>query len=71
MLSRAGRGGPETELLVDVQEAESYGSTISPFFSHICLVRKLRETRVLAGFARLLPPSGNVTSADKVQVSSC
>ena len=63
---RAGRGGPETELLVDVQEAESYGSTISQFFSHICLVRKLRETRVLAGFTRLLPPSGNM-APDRIQ----
>lgn len=65
---RAGRGGPETELLVDVREAESYDRRISAskFFSQICLVRKLRETRVLAGFTRLLPPSGNM-APDSVQ----
>ena len=63
---RAGRGGPETELLVDVREADSYDSRISEFFSRICLVRKLRETRVLAGFTRLLPPSGNM-ARDRIQ----
>lgn len=59
---RAGRGGAETELLINVYDAGRYDASVAPFFSRICLVRKLRETRVLAGFTRLLPPEGESTS---------
>lgn len=59
---REGRGGANTELLVEVTNLEDYGAEISRLFSRICLVRKLRETRVLAGFTRLLPPEGDPRS---------
>lgn len=59
---REGRGGANTDLLVEVREPEDYDSGISGLFSRICLVRKLRETRALAGFTRLLPPEGDPQS---------
>jgi len=59
---REGRGGANTELLVEVMNPGDYGSEVARLFSRICLVRKLRETRVLAGFTRLLPPEGDPQS---------
>jgi hypothetical protein len=59
---REGRGGANTDLLVEVRQPEEYGSGISGLFSRICLIRKLRETRALAGFTRLLPPEGDPQS---------
>lgn len=59
---REGRGGANTDLLVEVREPEDYVSGISGLFSRICLVQKLRETRALAGFTRLLPPEGDPRS---------
>lgn len=55
---RSARGGPHTELLVDIRGAGGYGEPVSGLLERVGLVRKLRETRVLAGFARLLPPDG-------------
>ena len=52
---RTGRGGDTTDLLVEVREAASYGLDLAGFLNKVCLVRKLRETRVLVGFSRLLP----------------
>jgi len=52
----APRGGPETELFVDLLEAAAIGPDLGRFFRRIGLVKKLRETRALAGFTRLLPP---------------
>lgn len=52
----AQRGGPETELFVELLEAAAIGPDLGRFFNRIGLVRKLRETRVLAGFTRMLPP---------------
>ena len=52
---RTGRGGESTDLMVQVRNASEYGSKFNNFLSSICLVRKLRETRVLVGFSRLLP----------------
>lgn len=59
---REGRGGANTELLVEVMNPGDYGSEVAKLFSRICLVRKLRETRVLASFTRLLPPEGDPRS---------
>ncbi len=59
---RDGRGGTNTELLVDVKDTVEYAPDISELFSRICLVRKLRETRALAGFTRLNPPEGDLRS---------
>ena len=52
---RTGRGGETTDLMVDVYDPIRYGPTLSEFLANVCLVRKLRETRVLVGFSRLLP----------------
>jgi hypothetical protein len=52
---RDARGGETTALQVEIREAAEYGQDISQLFERICLVRKLRETRVLSGFSRLLP----------------
>ena len=52
---RTGRGGDTTDLMVEVHELASYGPELARFFKNVCLVKKLRETRVLVGFSRLLP----------------
>ena len=52
---RAGRGSNSTDLLVDIKDVGPYGTDLASSLSGICLVRKLRETRVLVGFSRLLP----------------
>jgi hypothetical protein len=52
----APRGGPNTDLFVQVIPEADLGSTLGKYFSKIALVKKLRETRALAGFSRVLPP---------------
>ena len=52
---RAGRGGETTDLMVEICDPVSYGPELAGVFDSICLVRKLRETRVLVGFSRLVP----------------
>jgi hypothetical protein len=52
----APRGGPATDLFVELVRPEDLGVPLTTFFSKIALVKKLRETRALAGFSRLLPP---------------
>jgi hypothetical protein len=55
-----GRGGEQTELLIKSADLLRYKGLLSRYFSRICLVHKLRETRALAGFTRLLPPDGRL-----------
>lgn len=50
----SGRGGEATELYVDLVDGKSYRDA-SYFLKRVGLVRKLRETRALTGFSRLLP----------------
>ena len=52
---RTGRGGDTTDLMVKVHDSTSYGPGLKEFLNKVCLVGKLRETRVLFGFSRLLP----------------
>ena len=52
---RTGRGGDTTDLMVETRDPSPYGSNLASFLQKICLVKKLRETRVLIGFSRLLP----------------
>jgi hypothetical protein len=61
-----GKVGPETELHVECARMGDYEPSVSALFSRIHLVHKLRETRALAGFTRLLPPDGNLAS-DRLQ----
>jgi len=62
----APRGGPETDLYVELLAANDLGKTLSRYFSSVALVKKLRETRALAGFSRLLPPDP-AGGADRIQ----
>lgn len=43
------------DLKVKKIELDKYSSTVKDFFSTVCLVERLRETRALAGFTRLFP----------------
>ena len=57
-----GKVGPQTELFVESAKLENYEPVVAKFFSRIRLVHKLRETRALVGFTRILPPDGNLAS---------
>jgi hypothetical protein len=59
---KAGRGAPQSDLLVEAAFLNGYDPPISTCFSHLALVHKLRETRALIGFTRILPPDGSPTS---------
>jgi hypothetical protein len=58
-----GKVGPQTELYVECADRSAYEPAVGRYFSKIRLVHKLRETRALAGFTRILPPDGTLTSA--------
>ena len=58
-----GRGGETTDLMVELREASEYGPTLMGLLRAVGLVRKLRETRVLVGFSRILPVE-DPTAAD-------
>jgi hypothetical protein len=62
----APRGGPETDLFVELVQTSDLGPQLSRYFSRIGLVKKLRETRALAGFSRLLPPDPE-GAGDRIQ----
>ncbi len=59
---KAGRGAPQSDLLVEAAILDRYEAPVSNSFSHLALVHKLRETRALKGFTRILPPDGNLAS---------
>ncbi|HEY5503647.1 MAG TPA: DUF1998 domain-containing protein [Sedimentisphaerales bacterium] len=61
-----GKVGPQTELYVECAKLEKYEPEFARLFSRIRLVHKLRETRALTGFTRILPPDGNLAS-DRLQ----
>jgi hypothetical protein len=61
-----GKVGPQSELYVECAKLADYKPEVTKFFSRIRLVHKLRETRALAGFTRILPPDGNLAS-DRLQ----
>ena len=65
---RTGRGGDTTDLMVDVRDPVPYGADLAAVLDSVCLVKKLRETRVLIGFSRLLPV-GDPGSAELVPMS--
>lgn len=56
---RDGKVGPQTELFTEVARIEDYEADFARLFSKVRLVHKLRETRALAGFTRILPPDGS------------
>jgi hypothetical protein len=57
-----GKVGPDTDLYVECAQPQDYEPEVAKFFSKIRLVHKLRETRALTGFTRILPPDGNLAS---------
>jgi hypothetical protein len=61
-----GKVGPHTELYVECARLSDYEPEVAGVFSRIHLVHKLRETRALAGFTRILPPDGDLSS-DRLQ----
>jgi hypothetical protein len=60
---KAGRGAPQSDLLVEAAPVTQYGLPVSSSFSYLALIHKLRETRALAGFTRILPPDGDLGSS--------
>jgi hypothetical protein len=58
-----GQVGPHTELFVECADLSRYEAGVAKLFSKVRLVHKLRETRALAGFTRILPPDGTLASA--------
>jgi len=65
---RAPRGGPDTELFVSVLREDDLGEELKKYFVKIGLVKKLRETRALAGFTRLLPPDPDSPTDTRLQL---
>jgi hypothetical protein len=57
------RGSAASDLLVNYRSIFDYDKSIQPYFESICLIPKLKETRVLSGFTRLLPNEGENTSS--------
>lgn len=52
---RTGRGGESTDLMVELRDVSECEPSLPNFLAGVGLVRKLRETRVLVGFSRILP----------------
>ena len=65
---RTGRGGETTDLMVEVCDPGEYGADLGRLLNSVCLVKKLRETRVLVGFSRLLPVE-DATSPELLSIS--
>lgn len=54
--------GSSDDLIIRPMNVAEYGETLSPFFSKVNLVDRLRETRVMYGFSRIEPdPSKPLT----------
>ncbi len=54
----SGLGGDNQDFFVTNKNVKQYGSAINKNFRSISLIHKLRETRALVGFSRLLPEDG-------------
>ena len=52
---RTGRGDESTDLMVELRNVSEWGPPLPDFLAGVGLVKKLRETRVLVGFSRILP----------------
>ncbi|GJL75948.1 MAG: hypothetical protein NMNS02_20540 [Nitrosomonas sp.] len=58
------RGDFASDLYVNKQKIEEYEDCIKGFFENIVLIEKLRETRALGGFTRLIPPGERDDAGD-------
>jgi len=63
---REGRGREPSDLRVDRRPGTDYSTPVRSLLREVGLVRRLRETRVLAGFTRLLPLEGP-SARDRIQ----
>jgi len=69
------RGDYNTDLYVSKQDTSKYEKWTNEFISNIVLVEKLRETRALGGFTRLIPPgerdeTGEIDRAQDIKISA-
>jgi hypothetical protein len=64
--SATGRLALKANFTLNARKLTDYEPEVTTFFSRIRLVHKLRETRALAGFTRILPPDGSLAS-DRLQ----
>lgn len=53
---RSGKSKGTAELKIEPRDPTECGSPLSDLLDGVCLIRKLRETRVFTGFSRLHPP---------------
>lgn len=65
----SGSGGDNQEFSVVLKDIEDYGEIIQSYFKRICLLHKLRETRALVGFSRLLPEDGRTLRQKKADMA--
>lgn len=64
-----GEGGDNQDFYVTNLSGAKYDTPIHKFFSSISLIHKLRETRALVGFSRLLPDNGKSVAALRAELS--
>lgn len=62
-------GYSKKNLLVRSADLNKFEPEISAFFSRICLVHKLRETRAFVGFSRIHPPRESEIASAKALIS--
>jgi hypothetical protein len=65
----SGTGGDNQDFFVTNKDVHEYGIVIRRYFKSISLVHKLRETRALAGFSRVLPDDGRSLQEKKSDLS--
>ena len=63
-----GQDSEATELTVEVLDSAKFDLDLLGFIEKVCLVKKLRETRVLTGFTRLVPVQ-DPTSSQRMPMS--
>lgn len=62
-------GGDNQDFSVKNISSEKYGEPVKRYFRSISLIYKLRETRALVGFSRLLPEDGKTLEEMKLELS--
>ncbi len=65
----AGLGGDNQDFSVKNAQIDEYQPIVSQYFRSVALIEKLRETRALAGFSRLLPDDGRDLAEHKVDMA--
>ncbi len=62
-------GGDNQDFYVTKKKIEDYGTAPGRYFINIALIHKLRETRALSGFSRLLPDDGRSLQDKKSEMA--